>query len=335
METNDILIGSKEEKEKNRSQKLANKLKSKKTKRFVRWFTIIFTVLFFTTAFLVPRLFEGTFIADVIQQDVLGVINIFHFFETNLNTIFRTITTLLLYLVLLYVILFIVRLFMRGSQRQRTIVTLIASFIRYLGAIIIFMVLLGIWGVDTGTLLAGVGALALIIGFGAQSLIADILAGLFIVFENAFQVDDIISIDGFRGTVVEIGLRTTRIQDPLGDIKTINNSELKTFVNMSREKSSAIVEVTIDYGENLERVEKLIQNNLEAIRSKLPAVTEPIKYLGPASFTERGTLLKLCAHCLEQDRLQLVRDFNREIKLLLDKNFIKIAVPQVKVKQGV
>jgi len=181
-------------------------------------------------------------------------------------------------------------------------------------------------------LVAGLGIIALVIGLGAQSLISDVLAGLFIVFENNFCIGDIVTVEDFRGEVCDIGIRTTRLKSHLGDLKIINNSQIRVLVNMSRHSSFAICEVTISYTEDLERVEKILSANLDKIGKKLPAITETPAYLGAAEFTSRGVLLKLKARCVESDRLQLVRDFNKEIKLLLDKNKIKIAVEQVELK---
>ena len=117
-------------------------------------------------------------------------------------------------------------------------------------------------GVDTTAILAGIGILGLIVGLGAQPLIADIIAGLFIVFENVFEVGDIIVVDGFRGTVDDIGIRTTKIEDVGGNIKVINNADIKTLVNMTQALSVANCEMSIEYGESLERVEAILAEAL-------------------------------------------------------------------------
>ena len=110
------------------------------------------------------------------------------------------------------------------NNRSKTIVKLINNFLKYLIAIIAIFLVLGAWGVDAATLLASAGIISIIIGLGAQSLISDILAGMFIVFEDEFRVGDIVIVDGWRGTVDEIGIRATRIIDWQGNIKIVNNS---------------------------------------------------------------------------------------------------------------
>ena len=169
------------------------------------------------------------------------------------------------YTVFLLSLSFVVRFVLKKSavflKKGKAIVALVCSFIKYLAVLVLIFVVLKAWGVDTATLLAGAGILSLIVGLGAQPLIEDIIAGLFIVFEELFDVGDIIVVDGFRGTVKEIGIRTTQIEDAGGDIKVVNNSDIRTLVNMTSQLSLAICEVDIEYGESLERVEVVIKNN--------------------------------------------------------------------------
>jgi len=308
----------------------------KKVKKRV-WFAIAagLIVLFFIFGFTARFIFgKNSPITKVAEEGIADVINIVRGIEKAVPVILHSLSVFFIGLAIIWLLLTIIRAIGSGSNRRKTVCSLIASFVKYIGAIIIFTVLLGIWfgsGAVT-TVVAGLGILGLVIGLGAQSMISDILAGVFIVFENNFCVGDIVTVDDFRGTVTEIGVRTTQIKSPLGDLKIINNSHIRILINMSRHSSFAICEVTISYTEDLERVEKIITANLERIGKKLPAVIETPGYLGAAEFTNRGVLLKIKARCVEADRIQLTRDLNKEIKLLFDKNKIKIAVEQVEVK---
>ena len=96
-----------------------------------------------------------------------------------------------------------------ASHRARTVLTLLASLTRYLAAIVILCWGLSIFGVNVNTIVASVGIVALVVGFGAESLIADVVTGFFMLFENQYNVGDIVEVNGFRGTVKEIGIRTT------------------------------------------------------------------------------------------------------------------------------
>ncbi|MBP5313385.1 MAG: mechanosensitive ion channel family protein, partial [Eggerthellaceae bacterium] len=187
------------------------------------------------------------------------------------------------------------------------------------------------FGVNPTAILAGAGILSLVIGLGAQPLIEDIIAGLFIIFENVFDVGDIIVIDGYRGAVKEIGIRTTKIEDTGGNIKVVNNSDIKNLVNMSDELSLAISEIQIEYGESIERVEAIINENLDAIKEAIPAAHGKIDYVGVSQLASSGVTLRFWAHCKEKDIFQVQRDLNRQLKLMFDRNKINVPFPQVVV----
>ncbi|MBQ7642352.1 MAG: mechanosensitive ion channel family protein, partial [Clostridia bacterium] len=167
------------------------------------------------------------------------------------------------------------------------------------------------------------------VGLGAQPLIADIIAGLFIVFEKVFDVGDIIVVDGFRGTVKEIGVRTTQIVDTGGNVKIINNADLKTVINMTNQLSLAVCDIGIEYGESLERVEAILKENLPAIKEAIPDIKEGPFYKGVAELADSSVVIRFAAQCEEGSRYQVERDMNRQFKLLFDRNGINIPFPQI------
>ena len=219
------------------------------------------------------------------------------------------------------------------SKRGTTIVKLLNSFIKYLIVIIAFMLILNRWGVDTATLLASAGVLSLIIGLGAQSLISDIIAGIFIVFEGEYQVGDIVIIDGWRGTVDEIGIRTTKIIDWQGNIKIINNSAISSIINQSKELSVTTCVVGIDYREPIAKVELIIKNNLDKIRAAIPEIVDGPYYKGVDSLADSSVNLLFIATVKESDYYVVQRALNREIKMLFDENNVCIPFPQVTLNQ--
>lgn len=219
------------------------------------------------------------------------------------------------------------------NRRNKTIASLLCNFIKWVIALVTVFVILGVWGVDTETLLASAGILTLVIGLGAQSLVADIVAGLFIVFEQEYQVGDIVVIDGWRGTVIEVGIRSTRIEDAGGNIKIVNNSAITSVINQTQRLSVATCTVGIEYGESLERVENIINDNLETIKKNIPAITDGPYYKGVSELGPSSVNLFFIAKCDENDIFQVKRDLNREIKLIFDKNGINIPFAQIVVNQ--
>ncbi len=219
------------------------------------------------------------------------------------------------------------------TKRGVTVVKLINSFISWIVVIVAFLLVLSAWGVDTGALLASAGILSLIIGLGAQSLIADIIAGLFIVIEGEYQVGDIVIIDDWRGTVLEIGIRTTRLLDVGGNVKIINNSDIRAIVNQTRDLSVAKAIISIEYGDSIPRVEKIINENLAKIKEHIPAIVDGPTYNGVDSLGASSVNLLFLAKCKEEDIYQVQRDLNRELKIMFDENGINIPFPQIVLNQ--
>ena len=209
--------------------------------------------------------------------------------------------------------------------------SLMRSLIKWIIIIITILLVLNAFGVDTSTLLASAGILALVIGLGAQSLIADIIAGFFIVFEEEYQVGDIITIDGFRGTVSDIGIRVTKIIDAGGNVKIMNNSDIKSIINQTSELSIAKCIMSIDYDESVERVELVFKKNLERIKKNIPGILDGPYYKGVNQLNTSSVDLFFIAKCKEEDIYQVQRDLNRELYLMFKENNITVPFTQVVV----
>lgn len=219
------------------------------------------------------------------------------------------------------------------GARGETVCRLLRSFSKYVSVIAILYYCFALFGVDTKTLLASAGILTLVIGLGAKTLVSDILAGLFIIFEGEFRVGDIVTIGDWRGTVQEIGVRTTKIMDPGQNVKIISNSSVSGVINMTRRSSYTFCDVGIEYGESLERVESILAKELPAIKRRYPAIKDGPFYKGVVSLGDNSVNIRIMAQCAESDRVQLGRDLNREMKLLFDKYDINIPFPQVVINQ--
>ena len=221
----------------------------------------------------------------------------------------------------------------RKSDRAKTVVTLFDGLVKYGCAIAVIIFILKACGVDTAALIASVGVLTLIVGLGAQTLIADIIAGMFIIFENEFNTGEIISIDGFRGKVIEIGIRSTKLLDAAGNIKIINHSNIVNVVNLSRELSLAVVDCDFPYDVPIEYIEKLFEKKFEGIREKIPAIIEGPYYKGVTMYKDSNVTVKIVATCHEDDRFQVQRDLMREYRSILTEQGIDISYPQVVINQ--
>ncbi len=212
---------------------------------------------------------------------------------------------------------------------------MIASIAKYAAVIITVLWLLTAAGVDTTTILAAAGIVSLVVGFAAQSLIEDVITGIFILFEGQYKIGDILVLGDFRGTVIDIGVRTTTIEDAGGNRKIVNNSDIRNVQNRSRNESKAVCTIAISYDENLERVEAVLAKALPEIYEECKDVFESVpSYNGIEEFQDSGILLHFSVTVAEQNIFKAKRVLNRQLKLLFDREHIEIPFPQVVVHRA-
>lgn len=218
------------------------------------------------------------------------------------------------------------------KARTRTVVGLTASIIKYASVVVAIVWALNVLGVNLGAIFASLGVVTLIIGFGAQSLIEDMVTGIFIIFEGNYNVDDVIILDDFRGTVRKIGIRTTTIEDTGGNIKVVNNSDIRNIQNRSQNLSLAICDIGMAYEHDIRVVEKIIAANLPGLLSRNSALFKSVpKYLGVQDFGDSEITLRFQVECEEQNYFAARRALNRAILIMFNDNNIEIPYPQLDV----
>lgn len=218
------------------------------------------------------------------------------------------------------------------SHRGMTMITLASSLIQYTAALVALCWGLSILGVNVSAIVASVGVLALIVGFGAESLIADVITGVFMLFENQCNVGDIVEVGGFRGTVQKIGIRTTCVVDGGGNVKIINNSEMKNILNRSDKASYAVCDIGIPYETDLEALEEQLPILLDEIPAKYPdLISEAPRYLGVQSLDSSSVVLRFTAAVSEENIYAAQRKLNRELLLGLRRLGVECPFPQLDV----
>ena len=223
----------------------------------------------------------------------------------------------------------------KAKSRSATVTNLLQSIVKYFSVIIALLWGFSILGVNTGAVLASIGIIGLIVGFGAQSLIEDIITGFFIIFEGEYGVGDIIILDDFRGTVRSIGVRTTVIEDAGGNLKVVNNSDIRNFQNRSRNNSVALCLVSVAYSTDLRKLEALLKEALPKLKEEHPDLylTAP-RYLGVDALADSGVNLKFAVDVTEQNVFGAQRMLARDLKILFDEKGVEIPFPQVVVHQA-
>ena len=305
---------------------------SGKTNRIVLW--SVFAVLL-----------AGTIVAFIFSQDLYGLNGFFAttvvsdiqavqwMFYPMIPNIVHTVQIIAVAIGLALLVHYGARITFR-TPKTITIARLLANFFKWAIAIATFFLILDAWGAPASAMIASAGVITLIIGLGSQALVADILAGVFIVFEGDFQVGDIIVVDGWRGEVQSIGIRTTKLIDAGYNVKIVNNSQIKTIINQTKELSLAKCYVSTRYEDRIENIEAIIADNIDKIKEKIPAIVEGPYYKGVAELGESSVDLLFVAKCKEADIYQVQRDLNREIKIMFDNNDIGIPFPQIVIHKG-
>ena len=217
-------------------------------------------------------------------------------------------------------------------HRAKTLVALTSNMLKYAAAIIILCGVLTIVNVDITAILASLGILALIIGFGAESLIADVVTGLFILLDNQYNVGDIIEVGGFRGIVSDVGIRTTSIMDTGGNVKIINNSEMKNILNRSDNSSKAVADCSIPYETDLAALEKKIPALLEEIHRNHTNLFRTVpEYLGVQELGASAVVLRFVAEVGESDIYSGTRMLNHDLFLGFRKLGVECPYQQIDI----
>ncbi|MEA5051724.1 MAG: mechanosensitive ion channel family protein [Oscillospiraceae bacterium] len=217
-------------------------------------------------------------------------------------------------------------------SRSKTVATLMLSVIKYASVIVAVLWCLSRMGVNVAGIFAGVGILTLVIGFGAERLVEDIITGIFIIFEGQYNIGDVIVLDDFRGVVRKIGVRTTTIEDAGGNLKIVNNSDIRNVQNRSRNLSYAVCDIGISYGVRIEDVEKVALANLDGIYERNRALfSEKPRYCGVQTLGESSVVLRFVVCCDENNIFSAQRALNREIKIMFDDNGIEVPFNQIVV----
>ena len=209
------------------------------------------------------------------------------------------------------------------GTKGETVCRLLINLTSYAGVLFFIYYALYYLGFQPSTLLASLGLMSFAVSLGAKDLITDIIAGLSIVFEGEFQVGDIIDVGGYRGEVLEIGVRTTKIEGRGGNIKIIGNRDIKNVINMTRMNSWCTIEISVSGSESLTQIEDLLNDQLPKIGERIPKIISGPNYLGITSIG-RGTMtLSIVAECNEEDYYLVQRSLNHAIQMLFEEYGIK------------
>jgi small conductance mechanosensitive channel len=218
-------------------------------------------------------------------------------------------------------------------KRKLTTIVLLKNIIKYILIIFMTIILLNLYGVNTTSLIAGLGVAGVTLAFGLQEALKDIVSGIGIIFDNYFVVGDIVDYNGFIGTVTEFGLKSTKIKKVTGEVLIISNRNIDRVINISQERAAVVINIPTAYEEKYDKVEKVLKDTLERIK-ELYTDIKIVEYLGIEEFSESSIVYSIRFTCARTTQWDMKRLVLKEIKQAYDKNKIKIPYKQVEVHNG-
>ena len=210
-----------------------------------------------------------------------------------------------------------------SELKTETILLLLRNALKYTCALVFLYMGLAKFGIDTRTLWASAGVLSLVVGLGAKDLISDVISGLFIIFEGTYKIGDFVTIGSWSGLVEEIGLRYTKV-GLYSDTKIFNNSSIRDFINYQGEAAKEVLKFPVPYEIDLLEIEKLLKRELPNMAKNIPGLLGAPKYQGVNAFEPNGMILRIKIMCVPITRRKARRAFLRELKLLFDREGIRI-----------
>ncbi len=207
-------------------------------------------------------------------------------------------------------------------QQINTARALATSIFNYLMYFIIVTVALSIFGVNVSSLLtvAGVGGIA--ISFGAQTLIKDIISGMFIWMEGSITVGDIVTINELSGVVESIAIRTTTVRDYNGNIYVIPNGDIRTLTNMSRDFKRAIVDIRCPYEADQAHVVAILKDEMEIAGREIAGITAAPEVMSILSFDTDAVVVRIAVQCPVGEHWRIERDLRTRVKARFDREGI-------------
>ena len=213
---------------------------------------------------------------------------------------------------------------MKNAAQIKTVRALVTSVFNYIMYFIILTVVLSIFGVNVSSILAVAGVGGIAISFGAQTLVKDIISGMFIWMEGSIAVGDIVNINGLAGTVESIAIRTTVVRDFNGNLYVIPNGDIRTFTNMSRGYKRAIVDVRCPYEVDQARIVAILNEEMDKAGQEIAGLMERPEVMSILSFETDAVVVRIAAQCPVGENWRIERDLRTRIKARFDAEGIEM-----------
>lgn len=258
------------------------------------------------------------------------------FVKEIIAPIIIVVVSIIIYVILKKIVRKIFKFKARGidSKRLTTIQSLFINIIKVFIIIISIMMILDVYGIDTKSILASLGVFTAVLALALQDILKDFVAGITIMLEGQFRIGDTITVNTFKGEVISLTLKTTRIKAYTGEIKIFANRSISEVINHTLEDSLAIIDVGVAYESDLEKVEKVLTKLCEKMTKELENLTGPVELLGINDLGTSSITYRITATTISMKQFEIQRKIMREVKIELSKNNISIPYNQLVVHNG-
>ena len=215
-----------------------------------------------------------------------------------------------------------------NNRRANTVAEVMKKLVKYTLYFMGIMIVLDMFNINTTSILATAGIGGLAIGFGAQSLVKDIITGFFILLEDQYAVGDYVKIETFEGIVEELGMRVTKLRDFSGELHIIPNGRIQVVTNKTRGAMRALVKISIAYEENIDKVNAILEKICSEIKVSNDSILDGPNILGVTELGEFGISITIVAKTKPMDQWSVEREIRKKVKEAFDKENIEIPYPK-------
>lgn len=220
------------------------------------------------------------------------------------------------------------------NNHQKTVHKLLQNAVKYVIMILVVIAVLNALGINVTSLVAGVGIASIVIGLALQDTMTDILAGISMILDDQFNVGDYVEINGFEGTITEVGLKSTKIRDYKNVVKVMSNRTITSVTNYSKKDPKITIDIPIPYDVDNKKADKVIENIKNRIDKEIEFLTEETIVFGLNNFEESHIEYRLLVSTKKDMQFAAKRKANRIIKEEFDKAKISIPFNIIEVKNG-
>lgn len=220
------------------------------------------------------------------------------------------------------------------SKKLLTIQSLFLNILKVFIIVVSILMILDIYGLDTKSIIASLGVASAVLALSLQDILKDFVAGITIILEGQYRIGDTITIGSFKGEVIGLTLKTTRVRAFTGEIKIFANRSISEVINHTLDNSLAVVDIGISTNSDLSKSEEILNTVCTKLTKKLDNLIGPVELTGLYSVTGTSITYRITAQTVSNKHYEVQSNIIKEIKFELDKKGIEIAYGQSVIKNG-